>query len=295
MYTVFVSASEREYISSLFSEFAKKLASKTKQKPVHVPDTTFQERPQQQQPLSVAPPSPKTDIENIVKLKYEYVRQCCILHYLKSCHTSCNAQNEHINAQNVIQEFKICSVSLINANGEYQRMFNPFKKAKLRKELDKIINEFENSACCLGNTLSFSVSYNLKTFAVDDMNRILAKTTAPLAEMKKKADSEARYNKKIDELRAMNVTDTSVGNALKAFQIACSSIPDSERQEVYNALKNATTPHFSFEQQGTISRGRLISSENVSKVLAKLAPPTPTVQEREHTQQQQHKPIRRGR
>lgn len=295
MYTVFVSASEREYISSLFKEFANKLASKTKQKPVHVPDATVQERPQQQQPLSVAPPSPKTDIENIVKLKHEYVRQCCILHYLKSCHTSCNAQNEHINAQNVIQEFKICSVSLINANSEYQRTFNPFKKAKLRKELDKTINEFENSACCLGNTLSFSVSYNLKTFAADDMNRILAKTTAPLAEMKKKADSEVRYNKKIDELRAMNVTDTSVGNALKAFQTACSSIPDSDRQEVYNALKNATTPNFSFEQQGTISRGRLISSENVSKVLAKLAPPVPTVREREHTQQQQHKPIRRGR
>lgn len=295
MYTVFVSASEREYISSLFKEFANKLAYKTKQKPVHVPDATVQERPQQQQPLSVAPPSPKTDIENIVKLKHEYVRQCCILHYLKSCHTSCNAQNEHINAQNVIQEFKICSVSLINANNEYQRTFNPFKKAKLRKELDKTINEFESSARCLGNTLSLSVSYNIKTFDVDDMNRILSKTTAPLAEMKKKSDSEARYNKKIDELRAMNVTDTSVGNALKAFQTACSSIPDSDRQEVYNALKNATTPHFSFEQQGTISRGRLISSENVSKVLAKLAPPTPTVQEREHTQQQQHKPIRRGR
>lgn len=244
-------------------------------------------------PTRPVPMPPKTNIESIVKLKHDYVRQCCILHYLKSCHTSCNAQNTHINAQNVIQAFKKCSVALINANGEYQRTFNPFKKAKLRKELDKAINEFESSACCLGNTLSFSVSYNVKTFDVDDMDRILAKTTAPLAEMKKKAESEASYNKKVDEFRVMNVTDTSVENALRAFQTACDGIPDSNRQEAYNALKNAPTPRFSFEQQGTVSRGRLISSENVAKVLAKLAPPNPTVREREHTQQQHISPRRR--
>lgn len=295
MYTVFVSASEREYISSLFNEFAKELASKTKQKTVHVPDVAVQERPQQQQPLSVVPPSPKIDIENIVKLKHEYVRQCCILHYLKSCYTRCNAQNKHINAQNVIKEFKKCAVALINANDEYQRTFNPFKKARLRKELEKTVDEFERSANCLGNTLSFSVSYNAKTFDIDDMNRILSKTTAPLAEMKKIADNEIAYNKRVEELKAINITDVSVGNALRAFQTACDNIPEQDRQEVNTVLKNATTPYFSFEQQGTISRGRLISSENVSKVLAKLAPPNPTVKEREYIQQQQQKPLRRGR
>lgn len=138
-------------------------------------------------PQSPAPP--KTDIENIVSLKHDYVRQCCILHYLKSCHTSCKAQNTYINAQNVIKEFKKCSVTLINANDEYQRTSNPFKRAKLRKELDKIIDEFESSARCLKNTLSLFVSFNTKTFDVDNMNKILAKTTAPLAEMEKAADS----------------------------------------------------------------------------------------------------------
>lgn len=280
MTTVFISDSEREYLLSLVNKSSQQLSSKDN------PVSAIQARPQSSALL-------KTDIENIIKLKHEYVRQCCILHYLKSCHTSCNAQNEHINAQNVIQTFKKCSVALINANDEYQRTFNPFKKAKLRKELDKTINEFESSARCLGNTLSFSVSYNIKTFDVDDMNRILGKTTAPLAEMKKKAESEASYNKRVDEFRAMNVTDTSVGNALRAFQTACDNVPDNERQEVYNALKSAPTPRFSFEQQSAFTRGRLISSENVSKVLAKLVPPNPTVREREHIQQQRHKPIRR--
>lgn len=294
MYTVFVSASEREYISSLFNEFAKKLASKTKQKPVHVPNATVQERPQQQQPLSVAPPSPKTDIENIVKLKHDYVRQCCILHYLKSCYTSCNAQNKYSSAQNAVKEFRKCSASLINADDEYQRTFNPFKRAKLRKELDKIIDEFESSANRLGNTLSLSVSYDIKTFDTDDMDRILAKTATPLAEMKKAADNEAGYNKKIDELRTMNITDTSVGNALRAFQTACGNVSEQDRQEVYTALKNTPTPRFSFEPQGTFSRGRLISSENVSKILTKLAPQQAIAPEREHTQQQ-HKSTRRSR
>lgn len=282
MTTVFMSGSCRDYIKSLFEKPKQQLSSENNP----VPATQTRSQP---------PPSPKTDIENIVKLKHEYVRQCCILHYLKSCHTSCNAQNTHINAQNALKEFKKCSAYLINANDEYQRTFNPFKKSKLRKELDKIINEFESSARCLGNTLSLSVSYDTRTFDTDDRNRILAKTTAPLAEIKKSADNEIRSNKKIDELRDMNITDTSTGDALRAFLTACENVPERDRQEVYNALKNATTPHFSFEQQGTISRGRLISSENVSKVLAKLAPPTPTVQEREHTQQQQRKPIRRGR
>lgn len=281
MFTIFVLNSERDYIGSLF----KKSAQLSSASPV----PTVQTRPQE----PTVPP--KTDIENIVKLKHEYVKQCCILHYLKSCYTSCNSQNKHINAQNVIKEFKKCAVALMNANDEYQRTFNPFKKAKLRKELEKTVDEFERSANCLGNTLSFSVSYNTKTFDTDDMNRILSKTTAPLVEMKKVADNEIAYNKKVEELKAINITDASVGNALRAFQTACSNVPEQDRQEVYTALKNAPTPYFSFEQQGTISRGRLISSENVSKVLAKLAPPTPTVQEREHTQQQQHKPIRRGR
>lgn len=283
MYSIFVSASEREYISSLFNEYAEKL--KTKQQPV-------QERPQQQ-PLPTAPLPTKTDIESIVKLKHDYVKQCCILHYLNSCHTSCNAQNTHINAQNVIQAFKKCSVALINANDEYKRTFNPFKKAKLRKKLDEAINDYENAIDKLNNALSLSVSYSLNAFGLEYIDKVLAKTTAPLAEMKKKAESEASYNKKVDEFRAMNVTDTSVGNALRAFQTACDNVPDNNRQEVYNALKNAPTPRFSFEQQSVFTRGRLISSENVSKVLAKLVPPNPTVREREHTQQQQHKPIRR--
>ncbi len=283
MTIVFISGSEREYLLSLVNKQAHQLSSKDN----HVPAS--QTRPQ-------PPALPKTDIENIIKLKHEYVRQCCILHYLQSCRTSCNAQNTHINAQNVIQEFKKCSVALINANDEYKRVFNPFKKAKLRKELDRTIDEFESSACCLENVFSFSVSYNVKTFDVDDMDRILAKTTAPLAEMKKEADSEVRYNKKIDELRAMNVTDTSVGNSLRAFQMTCDNVPEQDQQEVYTALKNASTPRFSFEQQGTVSRGRLISSENVSKVLAKLAPPNPMVYEREHKEQlQQHKSTRRRR
>ena len=215
------------------------------------------------------------------------------MHYLKSCHTSCNAQNTYINAQNVIQEFKKCSAALINANNEYKRTFNPFKKAKLRKKLDEAINDYENTVDKLNNVLSLSVSYSLNAFGSEYIDKVLAKTTAPLAEMKKKAENEASYNKKVDEFRAMNVTDTSVGNALRAFQTACDDVPDNDRQEVYNALKNAPTPRFSFEQKSVFSRGRLISSENVSKVLAKLAPPTPTVREREHTQQQKHKPIRR--
>ena len=290
MHSIFVSASEREYISSLFNEFAEKL--KNKQQPVQA--STVPERPQQQ-PLPTAPLPTKTNIERIVNLKHDYVKQCCILHYLKSCHTSCNAQNTYINAQNVIQEFKKCSAALINANDEYKRTFNPFKKAKLRKKLDEVINDYENTVDKLNNVLSLSVSYSLNAFGSEYIDKALAKTTAPLAEMKKKAENEASYNKKVDEFRAMNVTDTSVGNALRAFQTACDDVPDNDRQEVYNALKNAPTPRFSFEQQSVFSRGRLISSENVSKVLAKLAPTTPTVREHEHTQQQQHKPIRHRR
>lgn len=281
MTTVFMSGSCRDYIKNLFEKQTQQLPSEDN------PIPTAQTRSQ-------PPVPPKTDIENIVKLKHDYVRQCCILHYLKSCHTSYNAQNTYLNAQNIIKKFKECSVTLINANDEYQRTFNPFKKAKLRKELEKIISDFESSTRCLGNTLSPSVSYNAKMFDVEDMNRILTRTTAPLAEMKKAADSEIRHIKKIDELKAINITDTSVGNALRAFQTACDNVPERDRQEVYTALKNAPTPYFSFERQGTISRGRLISSENVSKVLDKLAPPNPTVQEREHTHQQ-HKSQRRGR
>ena len=291
MITIFSSSSERDYIGSLFTDYKRVMVTQSQSVPI--PDATVQERPQP--PSSVKPLPPKTDIENIIKLKHEYVRQCCTLHYLKSCHTSCNAQNTYFNAQNIIKNFKECSITLINANDEYQRTFNPFKKAKLRKELDRTVGEFESSATCLGNTLSFSVSYNVKTFEVDDMNRILVRTTAPLAEMKKKADSEVRYNKKIDELRA-SITDASVGNALRAFQTACDNVPERDRQEVYNALKNATTPLLPFENmEFRMSRGRITSEANVADVLKQLAPPTPTVREREHTQQQQHRPIRRGR
>lgn len=271
MTTVFILGSEREYLLSLMNKSAQPI----------------QTRPQ---PSAL----PKTDIENIIKLKHDYVRQCCILHYLKSCHTSCNAQNTYINTQNVIQEFKKCSVALINANDEYKRTFNPFKKAKFRKKLDEAINDYENTVDKLNNVLSLSVSYSLNAFGSEYIDKVLAKTTAPLAEMKKKAESEASYNKKVDAFRAMNVTDTSVGNALRAFQTACDDVPDNDRQEVYNALKNAPTPRFSFEQQSVFSRGRLISSENVSKILAKLAPPNPTVHEREHKEHlRQHNSKRR--
>lgn len=92
----------------------------------------------------------------------------------------------------------------------------------------------------------------------------------------------------------MNITDVSVSNALRAFQIAYDTFLSMTDKKVYTALKNAHTSYFSFEQQGTISRGRLISSENLSKVLAKLAPPNPTVLEREHAQQQ-HKSTRHSR
>ena len=244
--------------------------------------------------IDMTKPEPKTDIESIVKLKHDYVRQCCILHYLDSCHKSTDEQETYTNAQNVIQELKKCSLALISANDEYKNTFNPFKRSKLHKELDKAINEFESAVHSLERTLSLSVSYNIKTFNADDMDRILSETTAPLDEMKKKADIEVKHNRRIDELRSANVTDMSVRNALKAFQTACSSVDDNDKQEVYDTLKNAPTPYFSFEQQGKISRGRLISSGNVSNILSKLDSSSLKGQEREHIQQQ-HKHTRRGR
>ncbi len=216
-----------------------------------------------------------SQIDKIISLKHDYVKQCCILHYLKSHQTSNNAQNKYNIAKKAVREFKLQEVFLINANDEYQRTFNPFKKVRLRKELEETTSKFKKSVNNLEKAFSLSLNYDVKTFDSEKMDEILSIIATPLAKMEKKSKEEKEHNKQLEELKTKNITETSVENALRAFQRACDNISEQIRRELYTALKNAPTPRLELEQ-GTTSKGYSISSENISKVLEKLVP---TIQE----------------
>lgn len=235
---------------------------------------------------------PKVNISDIVALKHEYVRKCCVFSYLKSVHFSTEAQEAFQNAQQLVKDFDTAAKRFHSLDSQIKATINPFKKRKLRSERDEAADQLGAAASKLRSTLGITLVYQGQEFdsstaTKDHTSAIYGYTSHPISLKRSAAEAEVKRNELIKSLSAEKIDEESVRTALTAFQTACKGIPREQRQEAYTALCEAHTLSFDFEvSTGSLSHGRQTANENVSKIIAALKPSVPDQTEKKMTEYQ---------
>ena len=220
---------------------------------------------------------PKVNISDIVALKHDYVRKCCVFSYLKSVHFSTEAQDAFQNAQQLVEDFDTAAKHFHSLDSQIKATINPFKKRKLRSERAEAADQLGEAASKLRSTLGITLVYQGQEFdsstaTKDHTSAIYGYTSYPISLKRSDAEAEIKRNELIQSLSAEKIDEESVRTALTAFQTACEGIPEEQQQEAYTALCAAHTLSFDFEVSGSLSQGRQTANENVSKIIAALKP-----------------------
>ncbi len=225
-------------------------------------------------------PFSQENIEKIIQLKNDYAFKCIVYYYLKTAHISTECQKSYQHAQRIVQEFMQSAKKVQDLNEQIKRTINPFKKKRLRNEQNNAAMQLERVAHSLQSTLDIPLVYegdDLDCYSASEnhINAIIGYTKHPIRMKKDSMKSEIKQNKLIQDLMQRKITDEDVQVALKLFQSACKSVPDAEQQKVYVTLINDKVPNFEFEVRGYLSKGRQITSENITKVVSALKPTVP--------------------
>ena len=263
-----------------------------KQRATEMPrQTPSQPMPIQTPPKPVAP-ARTVDPKKIIALRDDYFRKALVFGYLETAHTSTSAQEAYTSAQKVVSEFNAAAKQYNDLKDQIKATFNPIKKMGLRSELDEaaarlgaaayqLNRQLEINLLCDGRPFDSSVATKYETDTLSN------RTHYPLGNKRDAAEGERKRNEMIQRLSAEKVTADDVRESLAAFEKACRSIPEEQRQAVFSALCGAATPSFyEFEQGGYISKSRQEAQKNISRIVSAIKPVLPASQ---HEQQHEHR------
>ena len=212
--------------------------------------------------------------------------------YLETAHTSTSAQQAYASAQKVVSEFDAAAKQYNDLIVQIKSTFNPIKKLRLRSELDDAATRLGSAAYQLNRQLGINLLCDGRPFDSSvatkyETDTLSNRTYHPLGNKRDAAEGERKRNEMIQRLSAEKVTANSVREALAAFEKACKSVPEEQRQAVFSALCDAATPSFyEFEQGGYISKSRQEAKKNISQILSAIKPALPASQ---HEQQNEHR------
>lgn len=232
---------------------------------------------------TVPPPppqqSPPVDIDQIIALKQDYVRKCCVLGYLNTAHPSSDAQEDYQKAQKLVADFAATIEKRRDVEKRIKATINPITKIMLSKERDRTVDQLYRAAMQLKSALGITLVYGGREVGVfsdiDHYSAIYGYTKHPMSQKRAESEKEIERNKLIQTLSTENIDEKAVQTALAAFQTACKAVPAEQQQTVYIALQNAPAPLFEFETAGYWSKARKTAAENVAKAMSILKPETP--------------------
>lgn len=252
-------------------------------------------KPQQLKPATPAAasqPSKPVDPKKIIALRDDYFRKALVWGYLETAHTSTSAQQSYVSAQKVVSEFDTAAKQYNDLNDQIRSTFNPIKKMRLRSDLDDAAARLGSAAYQLNRQLGINLICDGRPFDSSvatkyEINTLSNRIYHPLGNKRDAAEGERKRNEMIQRLSAEKVTADGVREALAAFEKACKSVPEEQRQAVFSALCGAATPGFyEFEQSGYISKSRRAAKENISRIVSAIKPATP-VPQHDHRQERE--------
>lgn len=188
------------------------------------------------------------DVQQLVTLRDEYVRQAYILDSTEHNHIQTEKQNKFENAQKCWEKFQECVRTVQKANYELEKMFIFMSKKKRQQKKDQAVKELQQAKQELQQYIRLPIGYEfwLRDFRCEhpdsDMEVLPTYIEKSLESLEKAACQEQEANQRLQEYMDMHVSQESVSNALRAFSEACQNVPVVYQREAAELLAKTKIP-----------------------------------------------------
>lgn len=215
------------------------------------------------------------DIQQLILLRDEYVRQVYISNHVKYNHFKDNEHENLKNAQKHWKEFQECVKAVQQANQEFEKIFSITSKKKRQQQKENAIEQLQQAKRSLQNYVHIEIGHEhwLIDFKCDapkdsDLELISKYVEKAIEYQKNRVVEERKANERLQTYIDMHVTSESIIKAYKAFTDACQAVPESRRLEAAQVLADNKIPMY-LDNASYFPKIVPIIREKISQVLKK--------------------------
>ena len=248
------------------------------------------------------------DVQHLITLRDEYVRQMYIFNKVKYGHFETQKKERLKSAKQNWEEFQDGVKAVQQANLEFEKIFSFVHKRKNQGEKDKAVEKLQQAKRGLQNSIYREMGYE---HLIDDFNcsnpdeekmaELKTYVEKCIKSLEREAQHEHQDNIRLQGYINMNITPESISAAFKAFADECQAVPETKRQEAAQLLADIKIPPY-LDESYYFPKVIRIVTERISQVLKKnkLIVPQPSADQPDGTtrpqrtiskQEEQHKKI----
>lgn len=216
------------------------------------------------------------DVQQLITLRDEYVRQVYISNKVKYGHFKTDRRDELKLAKKNWEEFQDCVRVVQQSNQEYEKIFSLTSKRKRRENKEKAIENLRNAKNFLQDYVHIENGheYLLKKFDCNTPTENNLKLLSEYVEknltyLEQQAKYEYQDNVRLQEYMDMNITPESISAAFRAFSDECQAVPEARRQDVAKLLDENPIPIYLDDKFAYFPKLVPIVREKISQVLKK--------------------------
>lgn len=215
------------------------------------------------------------DVQQLVTLRDEYVRQMYIANKVKYGHFKTDKHDELKLAQENWKEFQDSVKAVQQANLEFEKFFAFMHKRKNQGEKDKAVEKLQQAKRGLQNAIYREMGYehlidnfNCSNPDEEKLKELKIYVEKRIKNLEREAQHEYQDNIQLQEYININITPESISAAFRAFSDACQAIPEPKRKEAAQLLADTKIPIY-LDNSTYFPKVVPIVREKISQVLKK--------------------------
>ena len=237
------------------------------------------------------------DVQQLVTLRDEYVRQAYILNKVKHSHFETERKDRLKSAKYSWSYFQECVKAVQQANQDLEKIFSLTSKKKRRQKKEKAVENLEQAKSELQNYVHIEIghehllrNFNCSIPQESDIKYLPKYVEQHIEYLEHEAQREQKENVRLQKYMDVNITDESVSKAFRAFSDACQSVPESRRQEAAQLLADTQIPPY-LDESYYFPKVIRVVTEKISQVLKKnnLTVPKPSADQPDGTETPERK------
>jgi len=216
------------------------------------------------------------DIQQLVSLRDEYVRQMYISNQIKYGHFKTDAQDRLKAIKKNWEEFQSGVKAVQQVNLEFEKVFAFVYKKKNQEKKEKVVEKLQQAQRGLQNSLYRELGYE---HLINDFNcsnpdgKKFAELKAYVEKCIKSAEQnsqhEQQYNIQLQKYIDMNITPETISEAFRTFSDACQAVPETKRQDAAHLLDKTPIPIYLDDKVAYFPKVVPIVKDKISQVLKK--------------------------
>ena len=237
------------------------------------------------------------DVQQLITLRDEYVRQMYIFNKVKYGHFETQKKDRLESAKQNWENFQDGVKTVQQANLEFEKIFAFVHKRKNQEEKDKAVEKLQQAKRGLQNSIYREMGYehlidnfNCSNPDEEKMKELKTYVEKCIKNLEREAQHEYQDNIRLQEYINMNITPESISAAFKAFADECQAVPEPKRQEVAQLLADTKIPIY-LDNSTYFPKVVPIVREKISQVLKNynLTVPKPSADQPDGTETPERK------